>query len=316
MNRAIAYFKNGLGNLIEMFPAFQAVASMTDNKKIDVVIDSQWSDSRRPAVELLCKKWETFGQMILYPNQGFDPRNYKFWFFSPHGSNDCDAVHVFKSRMNYRPVPRPNWRQSGINEKEHYMEIARAMGYSGDVPNVNFPLADGPILNLKRPIIGLCNGFFRTSTHYWDSKGWPHFSQFSILSKEFFMGSTIGVGLKDELPSDVQMDIDFTGKLNILETAKVLSQVDLFITTDTGLMHMGDLLRIPMICLFGSTLTTKNAPWSKNAHILQVGRECAPCQDTARFLRCKERKCMELISAGDAMAKAREVLGEYSRNCS
>jgi len=41
--KGIAYFCNGIGNLVMMMPALQAVASMTEQKKIDIVL-GDWAD--------------------------------------------------------------------------------------------------------------------------------------------------------------------------------------------------------------------------------------------------------------------------------
>lgn len=305
MNKAIAFFQNGLGNFILMMPSLAAIASMTDEKRIDVCTDASWKDRRRPAVELLCKNWEVVGKFINYPSDRLNPKDYGLWYFTLHGVNGSNIVDVFKSNMR-KIVPRPKWRQSGIHESEYYETVARSMGYEGEMPMVNFPFANTPVLDLPRPIIGLCNGYFRVSNHYWDAKGWPHFTCFSEVAKRYFGGSMIGVGLEGELPPEINFAINFAGKLNILETAKVISQLDLLVTTDTGLMHLANLIGVPMLALFGPTLTTKNAPRAKSSMVLQTGISCSPCQDSVRWFKCKTNNCMQSITVGDVMTVAKE----------
>jgi len=310
--KAIAFFQNGLGNFILMMPSLAAVASMTNEKKIDVCTDASWKDNRRPAVELLCKNWGVVGKFINYPSDRLDPKDYEIWYFTLHGVNGSNIVNVFKNNMR-RIVPRPRWRESGIHESEYYEMVARSMGYEGEMPRVDFPLAGAPVLDLPRPIIGLCNGYFRVSNHYWDAKGWPHFSRFSKVAKQYFGGSMIGVGLEGELPPEIHLAANFAGKLNILETAKVISQLDLLVTTDTGLMHLANLIETPMVTLFGPTLTTKNAPKAKSSTVLQMGISCSPCQDSVRWFKCKTNNCMQGITVGDVMAAAKEKL-DVNRN--
>ncbi len=310
--RAIAYFANGIGNLVMMMPALQAVASMTESGKVSVCL-GDWRDSRKVAVREILNAWETVERVYEWPENGFDPRNFDLWFYSPHGAG-CDVVNTFRAHLGPMPIAKPSWRESLIHESDHYMAIARSLGYQGPVPEVNFPLAEGPDLShMPRPIIALCNGYFRTSTGYWDKKGWPHFEALSEVLGRYFGGSIVGIGGEGELPATCRFNGNFAGKLTILETAKVLAQTNLLITTDTSNMHIAAMLGIPTIALFGPTLTSKNAPRNRRAVILQSGCECAPCQDTARFLKCKDYACMRSITVGDVMAVAREILKKGQR---
>jgi ADP-heptose:LPS heptosyltransferase len=104
------------------------------------------------------------------------------------------------------------------------------------------------------------------------------------------------------------MDLDFTGKLSIIETAKVVSQLDCLITTDSGNMHLADLLSIPLIALFGPTLVSKNRPIGKMSKVLRSGLPCSPCQDTSRFSSCAVNDCMGNISVSDVTSVTREIL--------
>jgi hypothetical protein len=307
MVRAIAYFSNGLGNMIMALQSWQAVASLTDTKTIDICLDDSWRDSRRPAVEEICRAWPVVDRVISWPKDPLNENEYDLWFYSAHGST-CDIVHKFLNNMRHRPVPKPGWRSSLIHEADHYMEIAYAMGYQGPPPKVEFPVADDPVLDLPRPIIGICNGWFRTQNMNWQKKGWPYFMQISGVLRGYFGGSVVGIGAKGELPVEAILDANYAGKLSILQTAKVLSQLDLLITTDTGPMHMANIMDVPLIALFGSTLTSKNAPKGKNSTVLISGLSCVPCQDSTPFYNCRKWACMEAIGVGDVMALAKEKL--------
>jgi ADP-heptose:LPS heptosyltransferase len=304
--KAIAYFSNGIGNLVMMMPALQALSERTANK-IDVVLNSEWSDSRRPAVEEILRAWDVVDRVIEHPRENFDPRAYDLWFYSPHGASSV-ASTVFTSQRKTRPVPRPNWRESFEHEVDHYMEIARSLGYEGPAPQVQFPRAPSPILNgeFRRPLIGLCNGYFRTS--YWAKKGWPYFAGLSNVLKRLFGAGVVAVGAAGEVPSSARLDGDFGGVLSITQTARLLSQLDLLVTTDTGNMHIADSMGVPLVALFGSTLTSKNAPRAKTSTVLSAGASCAPCQDTGRFYRCAKAACMESITVGDVVAAIKEKM--------
>jgi hypothetical protein len=183
--RAIAYFSNGLGNFIMQMPAMQAVASMTDSGTIDICLNDGWRDGRRPAVEDICEAWPVVGEVLSWPKDKLDEEIYDLWFYSAHGSN-CDVVHRFLHNMKHRPVPKPSWRTSLIHETDHYIEIAYAMGYQGPIPKVEFPLAEEPVLDLRRPIVGICNGWFRNEKMYWGKKGMASFQKMSRNNEVLF----------------------------------------------------------------------------------------------------------------------------------
>ncbi len=305
--KAIAHFSNGFGNFVLMMPALQAVASMTEEKKIDIVLPDEWMDYRKEMVEDVCRAWPIVGKVYHYPRERFEESEYGYWFWTAHGASS-EAMKVFIRNMKHRPVAKPGWRSSLIHEADHYEAIARAMGYEGQMPEVEFPLDDGVNLDLKRPIIGICNGWFRTEKMYWQKKGWPYFKRLSEVMRLYFGASIVGVGGKDEISKDVELDQDFTGKLRILQSAKVISQLDLIVTTDTGPMHLANILKAPLIALFGPTLTSKNAPRSGNSSALVSGMNCAPCQDSGGFYNCQKFACMEGITVSDVMSIAREKL--------
>jgi len=306
MKKSIAFFANGLGNFVLMMPALQAVASLSTFKKVDICLDDRWDDSRRPAVMDICRAWECVDKIFSWPKEQFRESDYKYWFVSGHGETGSAVVPVFLKRCPI--LAKPNWIRTSMHEEDHYFHISRIIGYMGDFPEVNFPLAPDPILNLPRPIIGLCNGWFRTRRKAWEKKGWPHFTALSRVMKNYFGGSVIGLGGPGEMPEDAALDADYCGKLPILNSAKALSQVDLLVTTDTGLMHIANLLKTPLIALFGPTLVSKNGPRHPGASVIQSSVDCAPCLEKTAFYNCAKNLCMDSITVSDVMVLAKDKL--------
>jgi ADP-heptose:LPS heptosyltransferase len=77
-----------------------------------------------------------------------------------------------------------------------------------------------------------------------------------------------------------KLAINWVNRLNIGEEVKLLSQMDLVVSTDTGLMHITDALAKPfLVALFGPTLVSKNGPWNKHkAKVVKAPVQCSPCQ--------------------------------------
>jgi hypothetical protein len=305
MSRAIAYFANGIGNFVLSMPALQALRDLSGSPA-DLCLPDIWTDYRRRAVIEIANAWDVIGKIIEWPEQNFNPDDYEYWFYSPHNSGS-DLSILFTERRRGMAVPRPAWRESMIHEEDHYMDIVYALGYEGSRPEASFPLSSLPILDLSHPIIGICNGAFGTPE--WVKKRWPHFARLSEVLMQYLNASVVAVGGDNEM-QDIPCTRNYAGELSILETAKVISQCDLFISTDTGNMHIADRLSIPVLTLFGSTLPSKNAPRGREAKIVSPDMECSPCQDSGRFHRCKDNECMKNISVGDVMATARKILKE------
>jgi len=309
--KAVAYFQNGIGNFVLAMPSLMALASMTESKKIDVCLDNGWTDYRRKAIEEILIAWrDVVNKVVDYPGDGFDIDEYDLYFWSPFGEKNNELSDKFSKKLISRNLYLPNWRDTGVHEADYYMQIVRAQGFSGKAPVVRFPLADNPVLDLKRPMIGICNGYYRLNG-YWSKKGWPYYEKLCEVMRLYFDGSLVAVGSEGEIIGNDYLSENYCGRLTILETAKVIAQLDLFVTNDTGLMHIADILGVPMIALFGPTIVSKNRPRGKKSIVLRGNSGCVECLLTEKFKTCVDNVCMKSISVGDVMAKAREVLRDF-----
>jgi len=307
-SETIIYFKHGLGNLIMMTPAIKALASMDSFGCVDICMSSTWEDSRRPAFDDFLNHFEIVNKVINYPKQELSLK-YKTWFYTGH-SEYFDALDIFKRNC---PIEfgAPNWRENGlIHEVFYYMNAAYAMGYKGSIPSQSVPVS-GDIKLEKNSLykIGLCNGTY--SYKMKTAKQWNYFQELSDLLHSIYNAEIIKLGYADEL-NDVRGDIDYVGKLSFTETAKVIQQLDLLITTDTALMHVGDALGIPMIVIFGGTLISKNGALSQNATHVKLGLPCQPCQRTQHFYNCDHYDCINKLTVDYIIEAVRRKLNVFN----
>ena len=305
--KTIIYFKHGLGNLIMMTPAIRALATMDESRKVDICMSSEWNDPRRPAYDDFFKRWDIIQEVINYPKMQF-VKKYTRWFYTGH-SEFSEAFNVFKEKSAIG-AEAPDWRNWAIHEMYWYMEIVQTLGYKGTVPSQYVPLAPDPIIKKgKQPVIGICNGTY--SYKMKTAKQWNYWSELATVLKNHYGATVIKVGYQDEL-KEVECDIDYVDKLSFTETAKVISQLDLFITTDSANMHVGDALNVNMVVLFGGTLISKNGCLSRNSDIVTSGLDCRPCQRTPKFYHCDNYHCMGKLTVGDVMAVVRRRLNDLS----
>ncbi|NOZ70093.1 MAG: glycosyltransferase family 9 protein [Deferribacteres bacterium] len=88
--------------------------------------------------------------------------------------------------------------------------------------------------------------------------------------------------------------IDLTGRTTIRELAALIKRCNLYITNDTGPMHIAAALETPLIAIFGPGYLTRFDPRriSGRAVVFHKGAECAPCNKTV----CDSLRCFEGIS--------------------
>lgn len=88
--------------------------------------------------------------------------------------------------------------------------------------------------------------------------------------------------------------LNMAGKLGINELGALLKRCNLFVTNDTGPMHIAAVLGVPMCALFGGGDIVRFDPrvLSPRAEVLRVQKTCAPCE---KFY-CPHAQCLREIS--------------------
>ncbi len=97
------------------------------------------------------------------------------------------------------------------------------------------------------------------------------------------------------------------GEVDIKVTSCLIKRCQLFISNDSGLMHIAAAVKTPVIAIFGPTLWWKNFPWGKNNQVVRRDLYCSPCYNYAP-IKCRDLKCMLNISVEEVYEKARVVL--------
>ena len=71
--------------------------------------------------------------------------------------------------------------------------------------------------------------------------------------------------------------LNLAGRTDLPQVMALIEQMDLLVTNDSGLMHVGAALGRPLVALFGSTNPVTTGPWSNKSVIVSNEMECAPC---------------------------------------
>jgi len=99
---------------------------------------------------------------------------------------------------------------------------------------------------------------------------------------------------------------------NIRETAAIMAHCKVFVTNDSGLMHLAAALSIRTVALFGPTNPRWVGPWGVENKIITLGLPCSPCfYYSPKPMDCKAKldyKCMRDIPVEDVLKATLEFL--------
>jgi lipopolysaccharide heptosyltransferase I len=91
---------------------------------------------------------------------------------------------------------------------------------------------------------------------------------------------------------------------SLARLGEVYRHCDLYIGGDTGPMHIGSLMGIPTVVIYGPTNPIENEPFGNHIKVRkEVG--CNPCRNRS----CKELKCLKAIQVDDVFKATKEILG-------
>lgn len=116
-------------------------------------------------------------------------------------------------------------------------------------------------------------------------KRWPavNFSQLCDWLFDRYGAQTLLFGGPEEEP--LQEDIAVLSKsnpvivkgLNLLASAALIKKCGLFITNDSGLMHVAAAVGTKTVALFGPSDPLRTSPVGEGHEVIRLGMECSPC---------------------------------------
>jgi ADP-heptose:LPS heptosyltransferase len=71
--------------------------------------------------------------------------------------------------------------------------------------------------------------------------------------------------------------IDLVGALDLLSLAAVLARLSLFVTPDTGPMHLAAVVGTPVVGVFGPSSPERWGPLSQACRVVRIDLPCSPC---------------------------------------
>jgi ADP-heptose:LPS heptosyltransferase len=106
--------------------------------------------------------------------------------------------------------------------------------------------------------------------------------------------------------------LDLAGDVSLLTVAAVIAQLDLFVTGDTGPMHLANAVGTPIVAVFGPSQPWRYAPRGTRDTVVRIDLPCSPCN---RIRRPPERcvghtpDCLAGIETAQVLAAIDATLG-------
>ena len=186
------------------------------------------------------------------------------------------------------------------HQVEKYLEILNFQN-SDEVQKFDLKLNFKP-KKFAKPTLGINAG-----ATYGNAKRWYPEKFAEVINNLSYKFEIILFGGKNEVEinSDIEKMcqtkvLNLAGKTSIQDLAENIGGLSLFITNDSGPMHIAGAYKIPTIAIFGSTNHTETDQWKNpNQIIVRKNITCSPCMK--RECPLKHHECMKNIEVSDIL---------------
>lgn len=157
-----------------------------------------------------------------------------------------------------------------------------------------------PVKKDERKRVGINPGAAYGSAKRWE----PHkFAEVALKLSDEYEIIILGTAAESDIANKIESVLAFNsakkyqnlaGKTSVYELLQIISTLDLFITNDSGPMHIAGAFKIPTVSIFGSTNHIQTNQWKNhNSIIVRTGIDCSPCMK--RVCPKEHHKCMRDI---------------------
>jgi len=237
-----------------------------------------------------------------------------------------DSAKIFKiKKSKIKRVAlvylKTNFYNSIKTIPERYLDVGMKSGIKDDGLGLELFLNSGKANTAptKLPEFGLSSGKYIClgpgAAHY--TKMWPteNFKKLinKITSETEYKIAVLGSSAERNLLRGTVENknvVNLCGKLNLLESASIISDSVGMVSNDSGLMHMTTALKKPIIAIFGSTSEELGFfPYRANSTIIENKMWCRPCSHVGRK-NCPlgHFKCMRLTTVDRVLKEVKRKL--------
>ena len=144
---------------------------------------------------------------------------------------------------------------------------------------------------------------------YGSAKRWPadRFAAIGDLASKRWSAKVVLFGSFSERDIAAQVSklmhtdpVNFCGKTTLGEAMALIRRCNLFVTNDSGLMHIAAAFDTPLVAVFGPTDHVRTRPVGRNTRIIRHSVDCSPCLK----VECpSDHRCMLSIEPQEVWAE-------------
>jgi heptosyltransferase-2 len=211
------------------------------------------------------------------------------------------------------------------HQVEYYLHLVRSLGFEAvrgvpalQVPRERIPEAKTILDSVgggDGPCVGMSPG-----AQYGSAKEWfpERFGELGRKIRQELGGRLLILGSAGDRAAAARICaaagegvLDLTGKTTLGQAMALIARCRVFVTNDSGLMHVAAALGVPLVAIFGSTDPSRTGPLGGRSRVIYKSVPCAPCLKP----RCpRQRECMEAISVEEVFEAVRELWGGNTEN--
>lgn len=210
-----------------------------------------------------------------------------------------------------------NW-----HEVERYLEIVKLLGASSKDKRLKVFISSqdkefAKVFLQKRGVTDkdLLIGLNPGSSEKWKIKRWGK-ERFARLSDELIKKYKTKVvifsgpdndGLTSEITKLMENEpIVLEERVTLKQLAALIGECHLFITNDTGPMHIASAMKTKVIDIVGPSNPKKTGPLGNNVVIIKKDLPCRPCKKRT----CEDLSCLRLITVEEVLEKVEEQVSQ------
>ena len=121
-------------------------------------------------------------------------------------------------------------------------------------------------------------------------------------------GSTTEIPLGEALAQIAKVEaINLIGKTTLMQLGALIESCHLYLTCDSGPMHIAAAVRTPTIALFGPTSPIRHGPYGESHEVIEKLVECRPCYKRKCLRKDQPHLCMTEIDPNEVVSQILKV---------
>ena len=122
-------------------------------------------------------------------------------------------------------------------------------------------------------------------------------------AKVIIFGGPEETGLVERITSHMtSCPVNAAGRASLTVVAALIARCRVFVSNDTGLMHLAAAVGVRVVAIFGPTNYMRTSPYGKGHSVLRADLDCVPCYAGTQ-VKCDELRCLEQVTT-DHVLKA------------